>query len=124
MVKDLSIANQQVVEILKAISFHPKVLILDEPTSSLMEGEIERLFQNIRKLQKNGISFIYISHHLKEIFRIADVVTVLRDGEFICDADVSQIDESFLITKMVGRKIESIYGKRSEDETIGDVILK
>jgi ABC-type sugar transport system ATPase subunit len=124
LVRDLSIAHQQVVEILKAFSFNPKVLILDEPTSSLMDVEIEELFRNIRILREKGISFIYISHHLQEIFRIADVVTVLRDGRFVCEAEVPDIDENFLITKMVGRKIESIYGKRGDDEAIGDVLFE
>jgi ABC-type sugar transport system ATPase subunit len=124
LVKNLSIANQQIVEILKAISFNPKVLILDEPTSSLMEFEIEQLFRNIRILQAKGISFIYISHHIQEIFDIADVVTVLRDGEFICDSKVSEIDEKFLVNKMVGRKIENIYGERGKDEVIGDALFE
>ena len=114
LVKDLSLANQQVVEILKAMSLDPKILILDEPTSSLMETEIKQLFENIRILKDRGIACLYISHHLNEIFEIADTVTVLRDGAYICDAVVSDIDVDFLITNMVGRKIENIYGKREE----------
>lgn len=124
LVKDLSIANQQVVEILKAMSFDPKVLILDEPTSSLTEVEVKQLFKNIRTLKNKGISFIYISHHLHEIFEIADTVTVLRDGEFVCEADIREIDEDFLVTKMVGRKIENIYGRRAEDAVMGDVLFE
>ncbi len=118
-VDQLSIAMQQVVEILKAISYNPSVLILDEPTSSLTEHEVEQLFANIRKLKDRGLSFIYISHHLKEIFDIADTVTVLRDGMKVCDAEVNKIDEDFLITNMVGRSIENMYGSRG-DELIGD----
>ncbi|WP_394925955.1 sugar ABC transporter ATP-binding protein [uncultured Robinsoniella sp.] len=124
LVKDLSIANQQVVEILKAMSFHPKVLILDEPTSSLTEIEKERLFKNMRVLKEKGISFIYISHHLQEIFQIADRITILRDGAYICEADVADIDEDFLITNMVGRKIENIYGRRQSGHKIGKEILE
>jgi ABC-type sugar transport system ATPase subunit len=124
LVKDLSIANQQVVEILKAMSFNPKVLILDEPTSSLTEVEVKQLFKNIRILKNKGISFIYISHHLHEIFEIADTITVLRDGEYICDAEVKDIDEDFLVTKMVGRKIENIYGKRDPAAEVGDVLFE
>ena len=112
LVKDLSIANQQVVEILKAMSFNPKVLILDEPTSSLTDIEVRQLFKNINILKDKGISFIYISHHLHEIFEIADTVTILRDGEFICDAAVKEIDEEYLVTRMVGRKLVNIYGQR------------
>jgi ABC-type sugar transport system ATPase subunit len=122
--KDLSIANQQIVEILKAISLNPKVLILDEPTSSLTDIEVKLLFNNIRKLKEKGMSFIYISHHLNEIFEIADTVTVLRDGEYICEANVCDIDEEYLVTNMVGRKVENIYGKKSDDSKIGDVIFQ
>jgi ABC-type sugar transport system ATPase subunit len=71
-VKDLSVANQQVVEILKAMSFNPKALILDEPTSSLASSEVGQLFKNIRRLKENGVAIIYISHHLQELFEIAD----------------------------------------------------
>jgi ABC-type sugar transport system ATPase subunit len=122
LVRDLPIAMQQVVEILKAISYNPRVLILDEPTSSLTEHEVEQLFANIRKLQARGLSFIYISHHLNEIFDIADNVTVLRDGQKVCDAKVKDIDEDFLITNMVGRSIENMYGQRG-DIPIGDDIV-
>jgi ABC-type sugar transport system ATPase subunit len=110
-VKDLSLALQQVVEILKAISFNPKVLILDEPTSSLTDQEVAQLFENIRILKNKEISFIYISHHLNEIFEIADSVTILRDGQKVLDSPVEGIDEDFLITNMVGRSIENMHGK-------------
>ena len=124
LARDLSIANQQIVEIIKAMSFNPKVLILDEPTSSLTEIEVKQLFKNIKTLQGKGISFIYISHHLQEIFDIADRVTVLRDGEFICEAEVKDIDEDFLVNKMVGRKISNIYGNKHEDAIIGEVLFE
>ena len=125
LVKDLSISNQQVVEILKAISMDPKVLILDEPTASLTEAEVDRLFSNISKLKdERGLSFIYISHHLSEIFRIADTVTVLRDGKKVCDAAVPDIDEDFLVTNMVGRAISNMYGSRSSNDEIGPVLFE
>lgn len=124
LVNELSIANQQVVEILKAMAYEPKVLILDEPTSSLTEIETQQLFRNIRTLKEKGISFIYISHHLQEIFEIADEVTILRDGKYICSAAVKDIDEDFLITNMVGRKIEKIYGERPPQARIGEVKLE
>ena len=110
-VRELSIAKRQVVEILKAMSVDPKILILDEPTSSLTEVEARELFANVRKLKERGISVIYISHHLPEIFQIADTVTILRDGRHVCDAKVCDIDEEFLITNMVGRKISNMYGE-------------
>jgi ABC-type sugar transport system ATPase subunit len=112
-VNRLSIASQQMIEILKAISTKPKLLILDEPTSSLTEYEIDILYKNIRKLKNEGCSFIYISHHLNEIFEMCDRVTILRDGNFVCDANVKDIDERFLINHMVGREISDIYGKRN-----------
>jgi ribose transport system ATP-binding protein len=110
-VRELSIAKRQVVEILKAMSVDPKILILDEPTSSLTEVETRELFANIRKLRERHISVIYISHHLPEIFEIADTVTILRDGRHVCDARVCDIDEDFLITNMVGRRISNMYGE-------------
>jgi ABC-type sugar transport system ATPase subunit len=112
LVRDLSPASQQVVEILKALSTDPSVLILDEPTSSLTEVEAQRLFENLRRLTARGLACLYISHHLSEIFAIAQRVTVLRDGRFVCDAEVARVDEDFLVSNMVGRKIQDIYGQR------------
>jgi ABC-type sugar transport system ATPase subunit len=119
LVRSLSPANQQVVEILKAISTDPAVLIMDEPTSSLTEVEIVRLFENIRRLTARGIACLYISHHLSEIFEIASSVTILRDGRFVCDAAVKDIDEDFLIANMVGRTISDIYGARPAPASFG-----
>ncbi|MFH2113109.1 MAG: sugar ABC transporter ATP-binding protein [Spirochaetota bacterium] len=119
-VQHLPIAQQQVVEILKAISHDPSVLIFDEPTSSLTEMEIRDLFRNIKVLKNRGIACIYISHHLHEIFEIADTVTVLRDGRHVCDARVSEINEDFLVSRMVGRTIVDMYGKRGEGAVIGE----
>ena len=111
-VGDLSLANRQLVEILKAMSYDPKVLILDEPTSSLTDNEVNRLFSIIRQLNQKGVTFIIVSHHLNEIFEIANHLTVFRDGKLICNANVSDIDEQFLISNMVGRTLGNIYGKR------------
>lgn len=122
LVKELSIANQQVVEILKAMSCDPKILVMDEPTSSLTDIEVKELFKNIEILKEHGIGIIYISHHLNEIFEIADKVVVLRDGEYICDAEVSQINEDYLVTNMVGRTIKNIYGTR-KTEKIGQEVM-
>ncbi|MCR4429195.1 MAG: sugar ABC transporter ATP-binding protein [Caldiserica bacterium] len=109
-VKFLSMGQQQILEILKAISINPKVLILDEPTSSLAESEVAYLFENIRKLQKQGISIIYITHKLSEVFRIADRVIVMRDGKHVGTCPVSEVTENDLVSMMVGRKITSLYG--------------
>lgn len=124
LVRNLSIADQQVIEILKAMSEHPKLIVLDEPTSSLTEVEVAQLFKNIRKLKAQGIAFIYISHHLSEIFEIADTVTVLRDGQKVTTAKVDEVNEDYLISSMVGRSIENIYGHRAEDAPIGDIVFE
>ena len=124
LVGDLTMAKRQVVEILKAMSVNPKILIFDEPTSSLTDIETNELFENIRILQKEGISIIYISHHLQEIFQIADTVSILRDGKHVCDADVKEVDENFLISNMVGRQIGNMYGDRESSEKIGKTIFE
>lgn len=124
LISQLSIAKRQVVEILKAMSVDPKILILDEPTSSLTEVETKELFTNIRRMKEAGMSIIYISHHLPEIFEIADSVTVLRDGKHICDAEVKDIDEDFLVTNMVGRTIGNIYGQRDPKDKIGETFFE
>lgn len=111
LVKYLSNAEMQVVEILKAISLHPKVLIFDEPTSSLTHKEVVALFKNIRELKANGVSIIYISHHLNEIFDICDRVTVLKDGQYVCTEDVSSVDADYITSKMVGRELTDIFGE-------------
>lgn len=114
LVKRLSMGQQQILEILKAISTNPNVLILDEPTSSLAESEIAYLFQNIRKLQEQGMSFIYITHKLSEVFQIASRVMVMRDGKYIDSQCVSEVTESDLVSMMVGREIINLYGTASD----------
>jgi ABC-type sugar transport system ATPase subunit len=110
-VKRLSMGQQQILEILKAISTNPKVLILDEPTSSLTEEETGYLFDNIRRLQKQGMSFIYITHKLSEVFRIADRIMVMRDGRHIGTRSTSEVTEHGLVSMMVGREIADIFGR-------------
>jgi ABC-type sugar transport system ATPase subunit len=100
---DLSIALQQMVEIAKAISVEARVLILDEPTSVLDENRVETLFAVINRLRARGLGIVYISHHLEEIFRIADRVTVLRDGRVTGTAAVRDIDQDWLVNRMIGR---------------------
>ena len=112
-VGELSTAEQQVVEILKAVAREPRVLILDEPTSSLTAVEIEMLFTNIRRLRDQGLSIIYISHHLSEVFEIADRVTVLRDGKLVETCRVKDVTEEDLVKKMVGRELADMYGTRT-----------
>jgi ABC-type sugar transport system ATPase subunit len=110
---ELSIGKRQVLEILKALTFSPRVVLLDEPTSSLSGPETETLFATIRRLKKQGISFIFISHHLPEVFDVADRVTVLRDGVVQDTFAIGDISEDGLIRSMVGRSIDDIFGGRT-----------
>jgi ABC-type sugar transport system ATPase subunit len=121
-VRRVSMGQRQMVEILKAVSQHPKLLILDEPTSSLSTSEIRLLFDNIRRLQNQGVSFIYISHHLPEIFEIAGRVTILRDGRRVDTRNVSDVTEEDLIRNMVGRELVNMYGARQTP--IGDTFFR
>ncbi|WP_193014931.1 ribose ABC transporter ATP-binding protein RbsA [Proteus sp. FME41] len=109
LVSELSIGDQQMVEIAKVLSFGSKVIIMDEPTDALTDTETESLFSVIRELRDQGCGIVYISHRLKEIFEICDDVTVLRDGQFIGEKIVSSLQEDTLIEMMVGRKLEDQY---------------
>lgn len=100
---DLSIAQQQMVEIAKAISFKAKILILDEPTAVLDESMVDTLFDLVATLKAEGLGIVFISHHLEEIFRIADTVTVLRDGKRTGTSAVAEVDQNWLVSKMIGR---------------------
>ena len=124
-VKELGIGKQQLVEIAKALSKDVKLLILDEPTSSLNEKDSENLLQLLRDLKSHGVTSIMISHKLKEVIAIADSITVLRDGKTICtlSAQAGEISEGVLIKNMVGREINNIYPPRKHVPT-QDVILE
>jgi ABC-type sugar transport system ATPase subunit len=121
-VSSLTVAKQQMVEIAKAIFYDSKILIMDEPTSSLTEPEVEQLFSVIRDLNKKGVTIIYISHRMEEIFDIGDNVTVLRDGIYVGQWPIGELDSSKLIEYMVGRTITNLFPK--EDVEIGDVVLE
>lgn len=118
----LSIAQQQMVEIAKALSIHAKLVIMDEPTSSLTRKEIQILFSIIRRLKQQGISVIFISHRLDEIFDISDRVTVLRDGRYIDTCNTDDIDRGKLISMMIGLKMEQQYPERNVE--LGDVLFE
>lgn len=120
LMKNLSVGTQQLIEILKAISMNPKIIILDEPTSSLTETETELMFQTIRMLKNEGHSFIYISHKLSEIFQISDRVIVMRDGCYIGANDTKDTDENEIIKMMVGREITNIYGQSKKSVNFAD----
>ncbi len=125
-IRDLGVGKQQLVEIAKALSRDVKLLILDEPTAALNENDCDNLLELIQDLKRHGVTSIMISHKLKEVIRIADTVTVLRDGQTICtlDAHKGEVSESVLIKHMVGREIENIYPGREHriaDETVLEV---
>ncbi len=118
----LNVGNRQRVEIAKALSLDARILIMDEPTAALTESDVEQLFSIIRLLRGRGVSIIYISHRLNEVFALADRVTVLRDGAYIGTKDVADTDEAELISMMVGRTIENLFPKQPAE--IGDVVLE
>ncbi|MCQ1058096.1 ribose ABC transporter ATP-binding protein RbsA [Photobacterium sp. ZSDE20] len=106
---ELSLGEQQMVEIAKALSFKSQVIIMDEPTDALTDTETESLFKVINELRDEGTGIVYISHRLKEIFEICDDITVLRDGKFIGQRAVADIDEDTMIEMMVGRRLDEQY---------------
>ncbi|MCW0940129.1 sugar ABC transporter ATP-binding protein [Citrobacter freundii] len=112
LVADLTVAQQQMVEIAKAISVNAKILIMDEPTAALTETEIDSLFQVTRLLKEQGTGIVYISHRLEELALIADRATVMRDGQFIATLDYDAVKISDLIAMMVGRDLGNIYPRR------------
>ncbi|MBB4095545.1 sugar ABC transporter ATP-binding protein [Brucella pecoris] len=124
-VADLPISSQQLVEIAKALTLDCRVLILDEPTAVLTETEALQLFSIIRDLKANGISIIYISHRMAEIFSLCDRVTVFRDGRYVCTDCIAEITPDDVVRRMVGREITQLYpDKLGPHEAAGEVILE
>ena len=122
LVRDLSMPQQQLVEIASALGGQAKVLILDEPTASLSEREVENLFRVIRELKGQGVGMIYISHRLEELPQIADRVTVLRDGAYVGTEPMAGVDRAKLIRMMVGRELSTVFPK--VEVKIGEVVLE
>jgi inositol transport system ATP-binding protein len=119
--RSLSISDIQLIEILKAISINAGIIIMDEPTSAITSKEAENLFQKIEVLKQRGVSVIYISHKMDEIFRVADEITILRDGKIVETYPKDAVDEKTIVELMVGRKIESQYPKK--EIQLGEEIL-
>ncbi|MGM0876073.1 MAG: sugar ABC transporter ATP-binding protein [Bacillota bacterium] len=119
--KDLSIANMQMVEIATAVSYNADLIIMDEPTSAITEKEVEQLFEIINSLKAKGVSIIYISHKMDEIFKICDELTVFRDGQYIGTKAAHELDQDTLIQMMVGREIKQVFHK--EKAEIREVVL-
>ena len=121
-VHTLGVAQQQMVEIAKALSQEARILVMDEPTAALSEHEIQRLFAMVAKLKQSGVAIIFISHRLSEVFEIGDRITVLRDGKKVGSVRPSETTPDALVRMMVGRNIDTTYG-RHFCETPGDIVL-
>lgn len=119
---DLSVAKKQMVEIVKAMSRNAKIIVLDEPTAVLCEAELEGLFKIIRDLASKGITFIYISHRLVEVFELCTHLTILKDGKVVESGPVSNYNTDLLVRRMVGRDMSNLFPPR--DHTIGEKILE
>jgi len=122
IIKTLSVSQRQMVEIAKAVSHNSKVIVFDEPTSSLTEVEVEHLFRIIFDLRDRGCGIIYISHRMSEILKISDEVTVLRDGKLVATSQASELTIDRIITQMVGRGLSNVYPPK--DNVPGEVVLK
>ncbi|GGF96092.1 monosaccharide-transporting ATPase [Paenibacillus albidus] len=122
LLKDLTVSDIQMLEIMKAISYKSDIIIMDEPTSAITHEEVDKMFVKIRELQARGVSIIYISHKLDEIFQIADEITVFRDGTVVESHPREELDIETVISLMVGRKLTNTYPK--EEVEIGDTLLK
>lgn len=120
--KTLTVSDIQMLEILKAITNNSSVIIMDEPTSSITNKEVEQLFLKIKELKNNGVSIIYISHKMDEVFQIADDITILRDGEVVSTDRAKALNLDTVISRMVGRKMDNVYPKQSIP--IGEKILE
>jgi rhamnose transport system ATP-binding protein len=121
-VRGLSIADQQIVEIAKALSFDARVLIMDEPTAALSGPEVQRLFAVVRALQEAGAAVLFISHRLEEVFAICDTVTVMRDGAVVHDAPVGDMTTDEMVRRMVGRELAALFPK--QDAQVGERVLE
>ena len=111
-VRDLSVAEQQLVEIARALSMRSKLIVMDEPTSALSETEVANLARIIRTLKAEGLSIIFVTHRLEEVFRLCDRYTVLRDGHFVGSGAVADTNVDAIIRMMVGRDVGALYGER------------
>lgn len=124
VVRDLTVADRQLVAIARALSFRPRLLIMDEPTASLSEHEVKVLFDVMRKLKSENAGVVFISHHLDEVFEIADRVTVLRDGQYVGTTPITEVNRETLVSMMVGRRVDTLYPKVHEPDPESDVVLE
>jgi ribose transport system ATP-binding protein len=124
LISNLSVGMQQLIEISKALSSDAKIIVMDEPTSSLTAEETEHLFSIIKNVTKNGISIIYISHRLEEVFRIADRVTVIRDGQLIKTLNVKDTNNKEIVKYMIGKEIGSLFDNILKEDVKDNIILE
>jgi len=122
LVKNLSIANQQMIEIAKALSKNARVIVFDEPTSSLTDAEIKELFRIITALRGKGVGMFYISHRLEEIFEIGDRITIMRDGRKIATAPIAEMDMGKVVEGIAGRRIENVFQRHFPAK--GEILLE
>jgi rhamnose transport system ATP-binding protein len=121
-VRGLSIADQQIVEIAKALSLHARVLIMDEPTAALSGHEVDRLFSVVKTLREEGAAILFISHRIEEVFAICDTVTVMRDGAVVHDGQIAAMTPDEMVRRMVGRELSTLFPKQAAE--IGAPVLK
>ena len=122
LIRELSMANRQIIEIAKAVVKNAKVVIMDEPTASITVEEQQRLFEIVRELKTQGVTIIYISHRLEELFEICDRVSVLRDGQYVTTVNIEETNKQHLISLMVGRELSETYPSKPPCE--GEVVLR
>ncbi|HEV2782612.1 MAG TPA: sugar ABC transporter ATP-binding protein, partial [Actinophytocola sp.] len=122
-VSSLSVAQRQVVEIVKALSTDARVLAMDEPTAALADHEVELLYDLVRRLRARGIAILYVSHRMREVFDLSDRITVLKDGAFVTCAPTSELTSEELVRHMVGRTLDTLYPGRADPTDVGPVRL-
>lgn len=122
IVEELSIAQMQLVELARAVSYHPNIIIMDEPTSALTDQEVEKLYKIIRSLKAEGVAIIFISHKLEELYEICDSVTVMRDGTYIGTYSMQEISKNMLIKMITGREVSTLFEK--EKHELGEVAFE
>jgi ABC-type sugar transport system ATPase subunit len=123
-VRWLSVAQQQVVEIIKARSLNARILVLDEPTAALADNEVELLFTLVRRLQELGVGILYISHRLREVFQLSDRITVIKDGAVVKTLNTAECDQRTLVNLMVGRELDGYFPAKGDKADLGDVRLE
>lgn len=113
LIKDLSVAEKQMVEIAKALSYHSRIIIMDEPSATLTSNEVEKLFRIVEDLRADGVTVIYISHKLEEVMQISDRVSIMRDGRIISTHDIAEVNTDMIVEEMVGRTVSQSYPQRA-----------